>query len=237
MLISGAFWRQFSIAVWPLAWSPWVSWLHTNEASPSLIPKPWRKPSWRNLPTVIPGARSRVAIFADLLPNAALAYWPMNTPAFRLSVANSASVASWGSVGVSRAMTITPLSRAFLIAGTIPLVSLGVIRMPFTPAVTMFSMAVTWPALSPSNLPAAVMRSRPSSVALACAPSFIFTKKGLVSVLVIRPTLTLVADEPELELLPPQAATKTVAAMIKAIGAQRRRPPGSWSRVRVLDIA
>jgi hypothetical protein len=63
----------------------------------------------------------------------------------------------------------------------------GVIRMVLAPAATMFSIAVTWPALSPSVLPAAVISLAPSFLASAWAPSFIFTKKGLVSVLVIRP--------------------------------------------------
>ena len=72
-------------------------------------------------------------------------------------------------------------------AGTMALESLGVIRMVLAPAAIMFSMAVTWPALSPSALPAPLMSLAPSFLASACAPSFIFTKKGLVSVLVIRP--------------------------------------------------
>src|SRR6478735_7911327 len=65
--------------------------------------------------------------------------------------------------------------------------SLGVMRMVFAPALIMFSMAVTWPALSPSVLPAPVSSLPPLAVAACWAPSFIFTKKGLVSVLVIRP--------------------------------------------------
>jgi fructokinase len=64
---------------------------------------------------------------------------------------------------------------------------LGVIRMVLAPAAIMFSIAVTWPALSPSVLPAPVSSLAPSFLASAWAPSFIFTKKGLVSVLVIRP--------------------------------------------------
>ncbi|MCY1378657.1 hypothetical protein D9M69_663130 [compost metagenome] len=65
--------------------------------------------------------------------------------------------------------------------------SLGVIRMVLAPPAIMFSMAVTWPALSPSVLPAADNSLAPSFFASASAPSFIFTKKGLESVLVIRP--------------------------------------------------
>ena len=87
-------------------------------------------------------------------------------------------------------MTITPLSRAFLMAGMMALLSLGVIRMVLAPAAIMFSIAVTWPALSPSVLPAPEISFAPLALASASAPSFIFTKKGLVSVLVIRPMTT-----------------------------------------------
>src|SRR3989344_2951047 len=72
-------------------------------------------------------------------------------------------------------------------AGTMALASLGVMRMVLAPAAIRFSMAVTWPALSPSVLPAADTSLAPSFLASAVAPSFIFTKKGLVSVLVMRP--------------------------------------------------
>ncbi len=87
-------------------------------------------------------------------------------------------------------MTIRPASRAFLIVGTIALESDGTIAKPFAPAEIRFSIAATWPSLSPSNLPAAVIRVTPSSLALASAPSRILTKNGLVSVLVIRPTVS-----------------------------------------------
>ena len=63
----------------------------------------------------------------------------------------------------------------------------NMMRMAFTPAVIMFSTAVTWVALSPSNLPAAVMSFTPPFAAASSAPCFILTKNGLVSVLVIRP--------------------------------------------------
>src|SRR5688572_17255383 len=71
--------------------------------------------------------------------------------------------------------------------GMIALLSLGVIRMVLAPAAIMFSMAVTWPALSPSALPAPDSSLAPLALAASAAPSFIFTKNGLVSVLVIRP--------------------------------------------------
>src|SRR5438105_4201032 len=152
-----------------------------------------RKPSCRSWPTVIPGARSSVAILAGFPAIAALAYSPMRTPALKLSVAKSASVASWGSAGVSRAMTSTPALRAFFTAGTIAFVSLGVIRIALAPPEIMFSMAVTWVALSPSNLPAPVMSVAPFFFAAFWAPSFIFTKNGFTSVLVMSPTTTLSA--------------------------------------------
>src|ERR1044072_1811628 len=216
--MSGAFCRQFSIAVWPLAWSPPVSWEQTREESPFLMPKPFRKPLCRWTPTETPGARSRVAIFAVLPFMAALAYSPISSPALRLSVANRASTALSGSVGVSRAMTRTPLALAFSRAGTIALESLGVIRRPFTPDATMVSTPVTCPALSPSNLPAAVDSSTPSSLAAFFAPSLIFTKNGLVSVLVIRPTLTLpdpvlAVPDPDPE---PQAVRARAATLVHA---------------------
>jgi hypothetical protein len=60
-----------------------------------------------------------------------------------LSVANSASVASMGSVGLSSAITRIPFARAFRIAGTMAFESLTVIKMTFAPAAIMFSIAVT----------------------------------------------------------------------------------------------
>ena len=105
-------------------------------------------------------------------------------------MANSASAADCGSVGVSSAITVTPASRAFLIAGTTAFESAAVIRMPFAPCVVMFSSAVTWLALSVSVLPEAVRSLTLSFLACACAPSFIFTKNGFDSVLVIRPMVT-----------------------------------------------
>ena len=72
----------------------------------------------------------------------------------------------------------------------------------------MFSIAVTWLALSVSNLPDAVSSLTLSFLACACAPSFIFTKNGLVSVLVIRPMVTclFLSEPPPLELLLPLVA-------------------------------
>ena len=71
-------------------------------------------------------------------------------------MANVASAASIGSSGVSSTITRRPASRAFLMVGTIALESLGTMAKPLAPAEIRFSMAATWPSLSPSNLPAAV---------------------------------------------------------------------------------
>src|SRR5205823_14877128 len=87
-------------------------------------------------------------------------------------------------------VTLRPASRAFLIVGTIAFESDGTMAKPLAPAEIRFSIAATWPSLSPSYLPAAVLSSMPSSSAFAWAPSRILTKKGLVSVLVIRPTMS-----------------------------------------------
>ena len=73
----------------------------------------------------------------------AAAHWPINSPARKLSVANVASAASIGSSGVSRAITISPASRASSIVGTIATVSLGVIMNPAAPAAMRSSIAVT----------------------------------------------------------------------------------------------
>jgi len=51
------------------------------------------------------------------------------------------------------------------------------------------STAAIWLSTSPSILPAKVDRLIPFSLAAAVAPSFIFTKNGLVSVFVIKQAL------------------------------------------------
>src|SRR3954451_10549600 len=205
----GFFWRQFSIAVWPLARSPWVYCEQTISFEFFGIPKPERKPLWRRSPTVMPGLRSIMAMTGLLPCIAFFAYWPISLPAVKLLVANSASAAFCGSSGVSSVITLTPWSRAFLTTGTIAVVLLGTSRMPFAPAATMLLIAVTWLALSPSYLPAAVISFTPSFAAAFLAPAFIFTKNGFVSVFVIRPIVMLPLPEPPPppEESPPQAAT------------------------------
>src|SRR5450631_234728 len=137
------------------------------------------------------GSRSSITIFAGLPAKVAFAYWPIATPALKLSVANNASVASSGSVGESNAMMTMPWSRHFFTLGTMALLSAGVIRIPLAPALIMFSTTVTWPALSLSVLPAPVSSVTPGIfAAAACAPFCMATKNGLVRVLTTRPTFT-----------------------------------------------
>src|SRR4051812_10704851 len=172
-----------------------------------------------------------VTMFAFLPATFAFAHWPISSPAFMLSVANSALAASCGSVGVSSAITVTPWPRAFLIAGTMAFESAGVIRMPLAPRVTMFSIAVIWLWTSVSNLPDAVVSWALFAAAAFCAASFIFTKKGFVSVFVIRPTWTLSPPPPPellplllllLLSLPPHATTPNAAMGTAAASAAKR---------------
>ena len=145
-------------------------------------------------------------------------------------MAKVASTAFGGSVGVSSATTSMPACLALSISGTMAFESLGVIRMPLAPAEIRFSIAWTWASLSPSCLPAKLCSVRPALSAACCAPSFILTKKGLVSVLVIRPTigfspLAPPVDEPpdELPELPPQPARASAAAAPRLTSAVVRR--------------
>jgi hypothetical protein len=89
-------------------------------------------------------------------------------------------------MGLSSAITCTPLACSFFTVGMMAS-PLEVMRMVLAPAEAMFSSAAIWPAVSPSDLPAALSSLAPAFCASACAPSFIFTKNGLLSVLVIRP--------------------------------------------------
>ncbi len=149
---------------------------------------------------------------------AALAYLPIKTPALKLLVAKSALTTLFGVVGESSAITSTPAFLAFVIAGFSAFASEGVIRIPLTPAVTMFSIAVISPALSEVLLPAAVMSCAPSFFACAVAPCRILTKKGLSSVLVISPTLIAAL----FEAVPAEATATAVAAASRAAARSRR---------------
>jgi len=88
-------------------------------------------------------SRNATLAVAALSPRVFAAHSPISWPALKLSVAKVASAASIGSSGVSSAITRMPASRACWIVGTIALVSLGVIRMPFAPAAIRLSTAAT----------------------------------------------------------------------------------------------
>ncbi len=130
------------------------------------------------------------------------------------------SAASAGSVCVSSAITSRPAWRALSSEGTIAFESLGVIIRPFAPAEIRLSTAATCDSLSPSFLPAKDCSSAPSVFAWASAPSFIFTKNGFVSVLVIRPTLTASPPPPLPARSPPPLL---VTAARRHAGRQRNR--------------
>src|ERR1700748_1762376 len=127
----GFFWRQFSIAVWPLARSPCVYCEQTISGEFFGMPKPARKPLGRRSPTVMPGLRSIMAITVVLPAIAFFAYWPISLPAVKLLVANSASAAFWGCNGVSSVITLTPWLRAFWTTGTSAVLFLGASRLRF----------------------------------------------------------------------------------------------------------
>ena len=132
------------------------------------------------------------------------------------------SAASAGSVGVSSATTSRPAWRALSSEGTIALESFGVIMRPFAPAEIRLSTAATWDSLSPSFLPAKDCSSAPAAPRPPSAPSFIFTKNGFVSVLVIRPTLT--GSPPPPPPAPLRAGFVVSAASGHADGQNDRRP-------------
>src|SRR5207248_6032632 len=176
---------------------------------------------------------SNIAILIPVLPaTEALAYWPINWPALPLSVANSASAASTGSVGLSSAITSTPCERAFLTAAVTPAGS-GVIRIALAPALTMFSSAVTSPAASDVSLPAPVINTAPFADASRSAPWRIFTKNGFASVLVIRPTITGFGDAAALfEVVSPQpAVTSAITTPTDSTDARLRVPILPTSRL------
>src|SRR5260370_26045421 len=216
--------RQFSTAAWLSGWLPPPLPTQTTCGWVLGIRERARKPSWRSLPTVLPGASSSIAILTVLPVIAALAYWPISLPATELSVANRASAASTGSVGLSRAMTSTPSERASSIAAVTP-AETGVIRIASAPMLTMFSSAVMWPAASSLALPAPVTSTAPFARASLWAPSRILTKNGLASVLVINPMMIGLGDDAAVVVpeLPPQPTIASMAA--PATNADHRHPP------------
>src|SRR5215211_1173138 len=150
----GFFCRQFSIAVCEGAVWPWPFPTQVIALLLPLIPKPLRNPLWRRAPTDDPACSSSIAIVTVLPLVAARAYRPIRTPALKLLVAKSALVALLGLVGESSAITTNPAFRALEIAAFSAFASATVIRIPLTPEVTMFSIAVIWLALSELLFPA-----------------------------------------------------------------------------------
>ena len=142
----------------------------------------------------------------------AFAYRPISSPARRLSVAKSASAADSGSVGVSRAITVTPASRAFSIAGTTAAEFAGVMRMPFAPRSVMSSSAATWLSLSTSLFPAATRSWTFSSPAVFFAVSSIFTKNGFVSCLMMSPAVICSSSSPHAATPRPSMAAPASAS-------------------------
>ena len=87
------------------------------------------------------------------------------------------SAISAGSVGVSKAITSNPASRALVIAA-LTFVDITVITIPACFAEIAFSIAAICAASSPSSLPELIVRSSPSSAAFASAPLIMATKNG-----------------------------------------------------------
>ena len=143
---------------------------------------------------------------AGLPSSWAAAHWPSSLPALRLLVANVMSTVSAGSGGVSRAMTKSPASRAFLMAALTPSL-IGVMRMPLSPRAMASSMAVIWPWSSPSCLPEATVSLTLFLAASALAPFCMATKNGLVESLVMSVTPTVASPPPP----PPVSARAAVA--------------------------
>src|SRR5439155_8429083 len=92
--------------------------------------------------------------------------------------------------------------------------------------------AVICVAASPSILPAAVRSWAPRAFACFCAPSFIFTKNGFVSVFVISPTLIdavgRLAAVGRALLNPTRNARLTTATPVRLIAQREKRIPSPF---------
>ena len=197
--------------------------------SPTSIPKPSRKPWSRWTSTETPsGLRSSMAIFACLpsLSNVALGPLADRQPG-RVVVGRERRVGGVGGLGLR-------VERDHQQAGLARLVErghdrLGVVRRDHQALRAGRDQAldrrdlrlVVAVLLAREGLQLGARASAPPRV----APSFIFTKNGFVSVLVIRPTLT---SSP-----PPLAAARRAAALLSSPphaatpADQRERRPGS----------
>ena len=105
---------------------------------------------------------------------------------------------------------------------------LGVIRMPLSPRAMAFSMAVIWAWVSPSCLPAATVSLTLSFFAAASAPFCMDTKYGLVSVLRISETPTVLpvgTAEVDAPAAAPLAAEPAAEATVEAAADAALAPP------------
>jgi len=83
--------------------------------------------------------------------------------------------------------------------------------MPASPRAIAFSIAVIWPASSPSSLPAAKVSSTPASSAAASAPSCIATKNGFATVLTMSETpMASPSAPPPVPPSPPSAGAEHI---------------------------
>src|SRR4051812_32209609 len=123
-------------------------------------------------------------------------------------------------------------------------VLIGVMRMPLSPRATESSIAVIWPASSPSALPDATVRLTLFLSASAFAPFCMATKKGFVESFVMRATPTLSPDPavpPPPEAGPesdPHAAAPSRTEQL-ATATRARRPRRRWNvggDVRCMDV-
>jgi hypothetical protein len=148
-LTSGFFCRQFSIAVWPLAWSPKLSAMQTTSAAlPSSLLLASGAQAEALEEAVVALRAHRVAgeqvergDLGRLAGQRRLGVLADQHAGLVVVGGEQRVGGVGGSVGLSSAITSTPLSRAFLIAGTMALLSLGVIRIVLAPAAIMFSIA------------------------------------------------------------------------------------------------
>ena len=153
------------------------------------MPKPWRKPSWRNLPTVTPGARSSVAILAGLPAIAALAYSPDQNAGLEI-VRSEQRVGCALRIGRRIESDHEHACIARLLDGRDDRlrVARGDQNRLGAAAHHVLDGGDLGRHCRRRTFRPHVISLAPLAFAAAMAPSFIFTKNGLVSVFVMRPT-------------------------------------------------
>src|SRR5690242_18906009 len=111
--------------------------------------------------------------------------------------------------------------------------SFAVIMKPLAHAGIMTSIECPWDSLHSTCFPSSAVCCTPAFSAACCATSFILSKNGLLSVLVIRPTITSSPDAaaeplgpPELDDPPPPHAARTRQADRPVAIRAARRPRG-----------